>query len=101
MTLHLHPTPTAPGHDRRGYARAIVRAEADALHLVADRLGGSFLHAVELLLPLTGAGRGRLAVTGTGKSADVGQKLAGTLSSTGTRSYVLDATRAVHGDLGM
>ena len=36
-----------------------------------------------------------------GKSADVGQKLAGTLNSTGTRSYTLDATRAVHGDLGM
>jgi arabinose-5-phosphate isomerase len=43
----------------------------------------------------------RVAVTGTGKSADVGQKLAGTFSSTGTRAYVLDATRAVHGDLGM
>ena len=37
----------------------------------------------------------------TGKSADVGQKIAGTLNSTGTRAYVLDATRAVHGDLGM
>ena len=40
-------------------------------------------------------------MTGTGKSADVGQKLAGTLCSTGTRAYVLDATRAMHGDLGM
>src|SRR5207244_12787122 len=54
-----------------------------------------------LLPPLTGNGWGRLAITGTGKSADVGQKLAGTLNSTGTRAYVLDATRAVHGDLGM
>src|SRR5262249_40348740 len=43
----------------------------------------------------------RVCVTGTGKSADVGQKIAGTLNSTGTRAYVLDATRAVHGDLGM
>jgi arabinose-5-phosphate isomerase len=42
-----------------------------------------------------------VGITGTGKSADVGQKIAGTLNSTGTRSYVLDATRAVHGDLGM
>jgi arabinose-5-phosphate isomerase len=42
-----------------------------------------------------------VCVTGTGKSADVGQKIAGTLSSTGTRAYVLDATRALHGDLGM
>ena len=44
---------------------------------------------------------GRICITGTGKSADVGQKIAGTLNSTGTRAYVLDATRAVHGDLGM
>jgi arabinose-5-phosphate isomerase len=44
---------------------------------------------------------GRVAITGTGKSADIGQKIAGTFNSTGTRSYVLDATRAVHGDLGM
>ena len=44
---------------------------------------------------------GRIAITGTGKSADVGQKMAGTLNSTGTRAYVLDATRALHGDLGM
>jgi arabinose-5-phosphate isomerase len=44
---------------------------------------------------------GRIGVTGTGKSADVGQKISGTFNSTGTRSYVLDATRAVHGDLGM
>src|SRR5262249_52111234 len=44
---------------------------------------------------------GRICVTGTGKSADVGQKIAGTLNSTGTRAYVLDSTRAVHGDLGM
>src|ERR1700688_2363002 len=44
---------------------------------------------------------GRVCITGTGKSADVGQKIAGTLNSTGTRAYVLDATRAMHGDLGM
>jgi arabinose-5-phosphate isomerase len=50
---------------------------------------------------MTGTGPGRVALTGTGKSADVAQKMAGTFNSTGTRSYVLDATRAVHGDLGM
>lgn len=98
MTLHvLKP----PDDSRLEYARQIIRAEAAALELVAARLEDSFLRAVDLLLPLTGEHRGRLAITGTGKSADVGQKLAGTLSSTGTRSYVLDATRAMHGDLGM
>src|SRR4030095_596799 len=47
------------------------------------------------------SGPGRVCITGTGKSADVGQKIAGTLNSTGTRAYVLDATRAGHGQLGM
>jgi arabinose-5-phosphate isomerase len=97
------PTSTAAGllQERLTYAREIVCAEAAALERVADRLGESFGAAVELLQRLTQRGAGRVAVTGTGKSADVGQKLAGTLNSTGTRAYVLDATRAVHGDLGM
>ncbi|MCI0681548.1 MAG: KpsF/GutQ family sugar-phosphate isomerase [Gemmataceae bacterium] len=83
--------------DRLAYAKDIVRAESAALLQVADRLDGPFLSAVDLLLSCPG----RVCVTGTGKSADVGQKIAGTLNSTGTRAYVLDATRAVHGDLGM
>jgi arabinose-5-phosphate isomerase len=101
MPLQVHlPEPPAAG-GRLDYARQIVRAEAAALELVARRLDGSFLRAVDLLQRVSEAGRGRVAITGTGKSADVGQKLAGTLNSTGTRAYVLDATRAVHGDLGM
>jgi arabinose-5-phosphate isomerase len=67
--------------------------------VVAQRLDGAFLDAVELIL--SRSSHGRVAITGTGKSADIGQKLAGTLNSTGTRAYVLDATRAMHGDLGM
>jgi arabinose-5-phosphate isomerase len=86
--------------ERLEYAREVVRAEAAALESVAGRLGPTFLQAVDLIGRVT-RGTGRVAVTGTGKSADVGQKVAGTLSSTGTRAYVLDATRAVHGDLGM
>jgi len=92
MTLQLHPI-----DERLEYARQIVRGEAAALLAVADRLNGSFLAAVELLHRCPG----RVCITGTGKSADVGQKIAGTLNSTGTRAYTLDATRAVHGDLGM
>jgi arabinose-5-phosphate isomerase len=92
MTLHLHPL-----DDRLAYARDIVRGEAAALLTVADRLNESFLAAVELFHHCPG----RICITGTGKSADVGQKIAGTLNSTGTRAYTLDATRAVHGDLGM
>src|SRR5882724_9045459 len=92
MSLQFLPT-----LDRLAYARQIVRGEARALEAVAMRLDDSFLEAVELLRRCSG----RVAITGTGKSADVGQKIAGTLNSTGTRAYVLDATRAVHGDLGM
>src|SRR5207245_4274343 len=82
---------------RLEYARQVVRAEAAALEVVAQRLDASFLQAIDLFRDCTG----RIGITGTGKSADVGQKIAGTLNSTGSRAYVLDATRAVHGDLGM
>jgi arabinose-5-phosphate isomerase len=99
MSLQVHQ-PDAATDERLEYARQIIRAEAAALEQVARRLGPSFCQAVELF-GTVGADRGRLAVTGAGKSADIGQKLAGTFSSTGTRAYVLDATRAVHGDLGM
>jgi arabinose-5-phosphate isomerase len=98
MLLHVHSPGTEPAEDHRlAHARRVVRAEAAALEKVAERLDDSFLQAVDLCLRCPG----RVAITGTGKSADVGQKMAGTLNSTGTRAYVLDATRAVHGDLGM
>jgi len=103
MTLQVHAPTVAAGQplghpaDRLAYAREILWGEAAALELVADRLDDGFLQAVDLLQRCPG----RIAVTGTGKSADVGQKLAGTLNSTGTRAYVLDATKAMHGDLGM
>jgi arabinose-5-phosphate isomerase len=95
MSLHVHQAPRS--FDRLAYAREILRGEAAALERIAGRLDDSFLRAVELIRTCPG----RVCVTGTGKSADVGQKIAGTLNSTGTRAYVLDATRAVHGDLGM
>lgn len=81
-------------------AREVLREEANALHLVADRLEGHFLRAAHAILEMQHQGIGRLAITGTGKSADVGLKIAGTLNSTGSKSYFLDAVRAVHGDLG-
>ena len=87
MSLQVH-LPENGTSDRLAYARAILRGEAAALELVANRLDGAFLKAVELLKESCG----RVCVTGTGKSADVGQKIAGTLNSTGTRAYSLDAT---------
>jgi arabinose-5-phosphate isomerase len=98
MPFHLHDrAPALAEGERLEYARQIVRAEAQALEEVAGRLDGTFLAVVDLVYGCSG----RVAVTGTGKSADVGQKIAGTLNSTGTRAYVLDATKAMHGDLGM
>lgn len=98
MTLHLHAPD--PADERLELARQVLRKEADTLDRVADRLDGRFLQVVELLRDCAGSHPGRVAVGGTGKSADVGRKLAGTLASTGTRAYFLDPTRAVHGDLG-
>jgi arabinose-5-phosphate isomerase len=98
MKLQVHqPAPSIQIAERLEYAREVIRSEAAALEQVADRLGSSFLEAADLIFE----GRGRVAVTGTGKSADVGQKIAGTFNSTGTRTYLLDVTRAMHGDLGM
>ncbi len=98
MSLHIHhPAQDAGTWDRLAYARKIIRSEAAALGLVADRLNDQFLEAVDLIYRSTG----RIALTGTGKSADIAQKIAGTLNSTGTRAYLLDATKAMHGDLGM
>ncbi len=93
----LDPRPFLPPADRLDYARDILCGEAAALEQVASRLDGAFLEAVEMFYRCSG----RVCITGTGKSADVGQKIAGTLNSTGTRAYVLDVTRAMHGDLGM
>ena len=98
MSLQVHEAPPAlAGPERLEYARRVLLAEAAALDAVAHRLDAAFLDAVDLIHDC----RGRVAITGTGKSFDVGQKLAGTLNSTGTRAYLLDATRAMHGDLGM
>jgi arabinose-5-phosphate isomerase len=99
MTLQVVSSPNRARsvEDRLQYARDIIRGEAAALELVAQRLDQPFLQAVDLIHRCAG----RVGLTGTGKSADVAQKIAGTLNSTGTRAYLLDATRAVHGDLGM
>jgi arabinose-5-phosphate isomerase len=98
IMLQVHdPSPIGQTADYLDYARQLVRAEAAALELVGERLDQSFLQAIDLFSRCPG----RIGVTGTGKSADVGQKIAGTLNSTGSRAYVLDATRAMHGDLGM
>jgi arabinose-5-phosphate isomerase len=78
-------------------ARRVLRIEAEALTELQKRLDGRFERAVELLL----ACKGRVVVTGMGKSGLIGRKIAATLSSTGTPSVFLHPAEALHGDLGM
>lgn len=83
---------------------ALVRTEAAALEALAARLEGSmapaFERAVEMILRC-GEGRGRVVVTGMGKSGIIAQKIAATLSSTGSAALFLHPAEAVHGDLGV
>jgi arabinose-5-phosphate isomerase len=78
-------------------ARRVLRIEAQAINDLLGRLDASFDRAVELLL----ACKGRVVVTGMGKSGLIGRKISGTLSSTGTPSFFLHPADALHGDLGM
>jgi arabinose-5-phosphate isomerase len=94
MSASIHERSTAADALKR--ARNVLRAEAAALEDVADRLDDGFEQVAEIIARCAG----RLAITGIGKSADVAQKIVGTFNSTGTRAYMLDATRALHGDLG-
>lgn len=82
----------------------LVRIEAEALLALAARLEGAmaadFERAVDLVMQC-GQSRGRVVVTGMGKSGIIAQKIAATLSSTGSPALFLHPAEAVHGDLGM
>ncbi len=77
-------------------AKKVLEIEARALGELVARLDDRFLRAVDLLL----ACRGRVIVTGMGKSGLIGQKISATFSSTGTPSFFLHPAEALHGDLG-
>jgi len=78
-------------------ARQVMATEASAITALAGRLGAPFVAAVELILNC----RGRVVVSGIGKSGHVGRKLAATLASTGTPAFFVHPAEASHGDLGM
>ena len=90
------PTETDPEHTLRR-ARKVLRIEAHAIEALATRLDQHFVDALELLV----ACKGRVIVTGMGKSGLIARKIAATLSSTGTAAYFLHPAEAVHGDLGI
>lgn len=97
------PTPSSNRADAVQPA-ALVRTEAAALEALAARLEGPmaapFARAVELIIGC-GQGNGRVVVTGMGKSGIIAQKIAATLSSTGSPALFLHPAEAVHGDLGV
>ena len=83
--------------DLLALARQVVRTEAAAIAALEGRLGAEFLRAVEILA----ACRGKVIVSGVGKSGLVAHKLAATLTSTGTPAVYLHQTDALHGDAGL
>jgi arabinose-5-phosphate isomerase len=79
------------------FGREILHDEARALDALAESLGRPFEAAVELIFNC----RGKLIVSGLGKSGHVGRKIAATFASTGTTATFLHLAEAIHGDLGM
>ena len=78
-------------------AKSTLKAESDAITKAIDFLNDDFLRSVQAIFNT----KGRLVITGIGKSAHIGQKIVATLNSTGTPSLFMHAAEAVHGDLGM
>jgi len=78
-------------------ARRVLATEAAAISALQDRLGDDFLRAVQVVLDC----RGRVVVSGIGKSGHIARKIASTLASTGTPAFFVHPAEAIHGDLGM
>ena len=85
------------GESALDLARRVLRIEADAVRALAERIDERFLAALELVRKR----KGRVVVSGIGKSGHIARKIASTLSSTGTPAYFVHPAEASHGDLGM
>jgi arabinose-5-phosphate isomerase len=79
----------------------VVRIEAEALRALADRIGGPMAETFDRAVESMDACRGRVVVTGMGKSGIIARKIAATLSSIGTPALFMHPVDAIHGDLGM
>src|SRR5690554_5675479 len=84
-------------HDLIESAKRAIQIETDAVARLTDRIDASFVKACDIIL----ACKGRVVVTGMGKSGHIGSKIAATLASTGTPSFFVHPGEASHGDLGM
>ena len=78
-------------------AKRVLKVESDAVAALAKRLGADFPCVVHAL----NDSKGRLIITGMGKSGLIGQKIAATMSSVGLPAIYMHAAEAVHGDLGL
>lgn len=78
-------------------AKEVCKIEADSILKLQDRIGDNLDKALEVII----ASKGRVIVTGMGKSGHIGRKIAATLSSTGTPSYYLHPAESTHGDSGI
>lgn len=86
-----------PNHDFIGLAKAVIEAELEAIEALSDRLGEEFVASCETIL----ACKGRVIISGMGKSGHISNKIAATLASTGTPAFFVHPGEALHGDLGM
>ena len=77
-------------------AKEVLEIEAQAIKLLKNRIGKDFIKAIELILKC----KGRIVVSGMGKTGIIAQKFSATLASTGTPSLFLHTAEAIHGDLG-
>ena len=89
------------GESALALARQVLAVEADAVRALIDRVDGRFLEAVRLIQDCLDGRRGRVIVSGIGKSGHVARKIASTMASTGTPAYFVHPAEASHGDLGM
>ena len=97
MTDLLQAHAVADAERYLALARGVLDIEAEAVRALKNRLGESFLRAHRLMLET----RGRVVVTGMGKSGHIARKIASTLASTGTPAFFMHPGEASHGDLGM
>ncbi len=95
------PTPTAPQSADVASALRTLQVEASGITALAAALEGDLGRAFDAAVGMMRAARGRVIVTGLGKSGHIARKIASTLASTGTPAFFVHAAEANHGDLGM
>jgi arabinose-5-phosphate isomerase len=97
MTAGANKAPQPAAGNSLALAREVLEIEAAAINGLIAKLDQNFQRAVELILHC----RGRVTVSGIGKSGHIARKIASTMSSTGTPAYFVHPAEASHGDLGM